>query len=148
MFVWIENTALALWVSTSLWAYPFLLSLHILGLAVVAGIFLLRDLHLIGLIGALPPSNFFDLRGLAYAGFTLNAISGFLLFSSQASILVGNISFLLKISFLSIAMALAVSIHKQIDKGGNITQPKISAFISLTCWFGTITAGRLIAYIF
>ena len=148
MFVWIENTALALWVSTSLWAYPFLLSLHILGLAVVAGIFSLRDLHLIGLMRALPPTNFFDLRGVAYAGFTLNAASGFLLFSSQASILKSNIPFLLKISFLSIAMILAIFIHKQIDNGGNMTLPKISAFISLTCWFGAIVSGRLIAYIF
>ena len=148
MFVWIESTALALWVSTSLWAYPFLLSVHIVGLAVVAGIFSLRDLHLIGLISSLPPTNYFDFRGVAYAGFTLNAMSGLLLFSSQASILISNIPFLLKISFLSIAMIISIFIHKQIDNGGNKTLPKISAFISLTCWLGAIIAGRLIAYIF
>ena len=148
MFVWIESTALALWVSTSLWAYPFLLSVHIVGLAVVAGIFSLRDLHLIGLISALPPTNFFHFRGVAYAGFTLNAMSGLLLFSSQASILISNIPFLVKISFLSIAMILAIFIHKQIDNGDNMSLPKISAFISLTCWLGAIVAGRLIAYIF
>ena len=94
------------------------------------------------------PTNFFDLRGVAYAGFTLNAASGFLLFSSQASILISNIPFLLKISFLSIAMILAIFIHKQIDNGDNMTLSKISAFISLTCWLGAIVAGRLIAYIF
>ena len=148
MFVWIESTAIAIWVSTSLWAYPFLLSLHIVGLAVVAGIFSLRDLHLIGLIRALSPTDFFNLRGVAYAGFTLNAVSGFLLFSSQASILISNIPFLLKISFLSIAMILAIFIHKQISNEGNMTLPKISAFISFTCWLGAIVAGRLIAYIF
>ena len=148
MFVWIESTALAIWVSTSLWAYPFLLSLHIVGLAVVAGIFSLRDLHLIGLLRAFNPTKFFDLKGLAYLGFTINVISGFLLFTSQASILINNIPFLLKISFLSIAMTAAVFIHRQLALESNITQLEIPAFISLTCWLAAITAGRLIAYVF
>ena len=148
MFVWVENTALALWVSTSLWAYPLLLSLHIVGLAIVAGIFSMRDMHLIGVLNALQVSQFNDLTKLAYLGFTINAISGFLLFTSQASIFITSIPFLSKISLISIAMVLTLFINKVIKRDGNNTRLKIPAFISLLCWINAIVAGRLIAYIF
>ena len=35
MFEWLENTSVAIWVGESLWAYPFMLSLHVIGLAIV-----------------------------------------------------------------------------------------------------------------
>ena len=148
MFVWIENSTLAIWVGTSLWAYPFLLSLHIVGLATVAGIFSMRDIHLIGLINALPISQFTYLRKLAYIGFILNTISGFLLFTSQASIFITSWPFLSKISFIITAMILTFYIHRKIDNGNNNAELKILAFISLTCWISAIIAGRLIAYVF
>ena len=148
MFVWIENTALAIWVSTSLWAYPFLLGLHIVGLAIVAGIFSMRDIHLIGLINALPIYQFAYLRKLAYIGFILNTISGFLLFTSQASIFITSGPFLSKISFIITAMVLSFYIHKKIENGNNNAELRILAFMSLACWISAIVAGRLIAYIF
>ena len=88
MFIWLENTPIALWVSLSLYAYPLLLSLHIVGLATVVGIFSMRDLRLLGLFPELQATSFVPLGKLAAAGFTLNAISGFLLFTSQASIFI------------------------------------------------------------
>ena len=42
MFEWLENTSVALWVGESLWAYPFMLSLHVIGLAIVVGIGLVK----------------------------------------------------------------------------------------------------------
>ena len=44
MFATLETTELATWVAVSLWGYPFMLSLHVMGLAVVVGIFSMRDL--------------------------------------------------------------------------------------------------------
>jgi len=148
MFVWVENTTLAIWVSTSLWAYPFLLGLHIVGLAIVAGIFSMRDIHLIGLINALPIYQFAYLRKLAYSGLILNMISGFLLFTSQASIFITSGPFLSKISAIITAMVLSFYIHRRIENGNNNAELKILAFMSLTCWTSAIVAGRLIAYIF
>ena len=148
MLVWIENTSLALWVSTSLWAYPVLLSAHISGLAVIVGIIAMRDFHLLGFINGVTEANFLELRNLAYCGFLINGISGIMLFSSQASYLSTNLPFLLKLFFIGSGMLLASKIYKKIEKNTGRTSTKILAILSLFSWFGAITAGRLIAYIF
>ena len=148
MLVWIENTSLALWVSTSLWAYPVLLSAHISGLAVIVGIIAMRDFHLLGFINGVTEANFLELKNLAYCGFLINGISGIMLFSSQASYLSTNLPFLLKLFFIGSGMLLASKIYKKIEKNTGRTSTKILAILSLFSWFGAITAGRLIAYIF
>ena len=148
MLVWIENTSLALWVGTSLWAYPVLLSAHITGLAVIVGIIAMRDFHLLGFINGVTEANFLELKNLAYCGFLINAISGIMLFSSQASHLSTNLPFLAKLFFIGSGMLLASKIYKKIEKNTGRTSTKILAILSLFSWFGAITAGRLIAYIF
>ena len=148
MLVWIENTSLALWVGTSLWAYPVLLSAHITGLAVIVGIIAMRDFHLLGFINGVTEANFLELKNLAYCGFLINGISGIMLFSSQASYLSTNLPFLVKLFFIGSGMLLALKIYKKIEKNTGRTSTKILAILSLFSWFGAITAGRLIAYIF
>ena len=148
MLVWIENTSLALWVGTSLWAYPVLLSAHITGLAVIVGIIAMRDFHLLGFINGVTEANFFELKKLAYCGFLINGISGIMLFASQASYLSTNLPFLIKLFFIGSGMLLASKIYKKIEKNTGRTSTKILAILSLFSWFGAITAGRLIAYIF
>ena len=148
MLVWIENTSLALWVGTSLWAYPVLLSAHITGLAVIVGIIAMRDFHLLGFINGVTEANFLELKNLAYCGFLINGISGIMLFSSQASYLSTNLPFLVKLFFIGSGMLLASKIFKKIEENTGRTSTKILAVLSLFSWFGAITAGRLIAYIF
>ena len=148
MLVWIENTSLALWVGTSLWAYPVLLSAHITGLAVIVGIIAMRDFHLLGFINGVTEANFLELKKLAYCGFLINGISGIMLFASQASYLSTNLPFLVKLFFIGSGMLLASKIYKKIEKNTGRISTKILAILSLFSWFGAITAGRLIAYIF
>ena len=148
MLVWIENTSLALWVGTSLWAYPFLLSAHITGLAIIVGILAMRDFHLLGFIEGVTDANFLELRKLAYCGFVINGVSGLMLFSSQASYLSTNLPFLTKLFFIGSGIFLASQIYKKIEKKQGRTSTKILAILSLLSWFGAIIAGRLIAYIF
>lgn len=148
MLVWIENTSLALWVGTSLWAYPVLLSAHITGLAVIVGIIAMRDFHLLGFINGVTEANFLELKKLAYCGFLINGISGIMLFASQASYLSTNLPFLVKLFFIGSGMLLASKIYEKIEKNTSRTSTKILAILSLFSWFGAITAGRLIAYIF
>ncbi|MBM89273.1 MAG: hypothetical protein CMQ41_12930 [Gammaproteobacteria bacterium] len=147
MFVDLENTFIASWVSTSLWAYPFLLSVHIVGLAIVVGIFATRDLRLLGLFASLSTNTFKNLGKLAAAGFMLNAVSGLLLFTSQASVFITSIPFLTKIIFITVGMSLAYSIQNRLNNSGT-RETKLLACISLACWLTAIISGRLIAYIF
>lgn len=157
MFSWLETTAVANWVALSLWAYPALLSLHIVGLAIVVGIFVTRDLRLLGLAHGLDPRIFASLAPLAWFGFTVNLISGLLLFTSQATVFAGNLPFLIKISCIAAGMALARLIHRRLRQQSvsslqymavlpEETSLRPLALLSLTLWIGAIGAGRLIAY--
>lgn len=156
MFTTLENTALALWVGESLWAYPSLLACHIVGLAIVAGIFSMRDLKLLGFFPALDIAVFRDLLRFALLGFTINAVSGFLLFSSQASYLVTSIPFLCKLGFIAGGMSAAIVLQGRLSsqlasRQGSASidrSTQLLAAISLSVWVGAIIAGRLIAYIF
>jgi len=94
VFIWLENTSLALWVSESYYAYPALLSLHIVGLAIVVGLSSMQNLKLLGLFSAFELESQSALVRMALAGFCLNLFSGLLLFSSQASYLVTSVPFL------------------------------------------------------
>lgn len=157
MFSWLETTAVANWVALSLWAYPALLSLHIVGLAIVAGIFVTRDLRLLGFAPGLDPRMFANLAPLAWFGFAVNLISGLLLFTSQATIFATNLPFLIKISCIAAGMVLARLIHRRLRQQSvsslqymavlsDETSLRPLALLSLTLWIGAIGAGRLIAY--
>ncbi len=146
----LENSALALWVSESLWAYPGLLSVHIIGLAIVVGLFAMRDLRLLGLFYQIDIQAFLFLNRIAALGFVVNAISGFLLFSSQATIFIQSTPFIVKITAVLVGMLIAVIIHLQLSFANLIkvtNGTKILALISLISWIMAIAAGRLIAYL-
>ena len=155
MFSWLENTPVAIWVGVSLWGYPLLLSLHVIGLAIVVGIFATRDLRLLGLFPGLHPAAFLPLSKLGWAGFLLNAVSGFLLFTSQASIFVSNTAFLIKIGCIVVGMVLAGVIQSRLrgelaahhGAAGISNSTRVIALCSLSVWAAAIIAGRLIAYL-
>ena len=157
MFGWLENTAAANWVALSLWAYPALLSLHIIGLAIVVGLFVVRDLHLAGFVRGCDPRMFASLAPLAWFGFAVNLISGILLFTSQATVFASNLPFLIKLSCVVTGMVLAGFIHSRLGRQSISTGQYTAvpaeagslrplALLSLACWAGAIGAGRLIAY--
>jgi hypothetical protein len=155
MFLWLESTPIAMWVGLSLWAYPMLLAIHIVGLAIVVGIFSMRDLRLLGMFTGLQPAAFLPLSRLAWVGFIINAISGILLFTSQAVTFVNNTPFLIKIVAILTGMALAGVIQSRLrsELAGDGSYAEISgstrsiATASLACWLTAIIAGRLIAYL-
>jgi hypothetical protein len=155
MFAWLENTEVAMWVGISLWGYPILLSLHAVGLAIVVGIFSMRDLRLLGLFPGLQPAAFLPLSKLAWVGFIINAISGLLLFTSQAVTFVNSTAFLVKIGCIVAGMALAGVIQSKLRNelaasSGPVVISSATrriAFVSLLTWLAAIIAGRLIAYL-
>lgn len=154
MFEALESTRLALWVGESLWGYPFMLGMHIVGLAVVVGLFAMLDLRILGIIGGLSFAAFRQLYGLAWIGLAINALSGFALFSSQATIFIDSTPFLIKIACIAAGIILAILVRGELRQlaaadpgappGGKL---RAYAVVSLLCWIAAICAGRLIAYL-
>ena len=156
MLTALETTSLAIWVGESLWAYPALLACHIVGLAIVVGLLSIRDLKLLGFFQEVDIQIFSDLIPLVIAAFCLNALSGFLLFSSQASYIAGSVPFLAKLICIAVGLSCAFGLQKRRLKlstdGAEALTPdfltRTLACVSLSAWAGAIIAGRLIAYLF
>lgn len=156
MFEWLETTAPAIWVGESLWGYPIMLGLHAVGLSIVAGIFIMRDLRLLGFFSGLSLAGITALMPLGWTGFLINAMSGGFLFSSQATLFIESVPFLTKISLIFTAAICAAVIQHRLrasaanwDTGGVSVPAALRglAVLSLLCWLGAIVAGRLVAYL-
>jgi len=151
--IWLESQGLSAWVRESEYGYPFILTCHSIGMAVVVGIVLIYSARLLGYAPGLPLSIFDGLFKLAWAGFALNAVSGALLFMSNPVQLIENLPFLLKMAMVA-AGGLTVWRLARIQTlslaGDGIlpasVETRIIAWANIIFWFGAITSGRIIAY--
>ena len=110
----------------------------------------MRDLRVLEIVRDPPLSLFSRYHRLALVGLVLNFLSGLLLFSSQATVLIESIPFVVKMVFVAIASAVAFILNARLNAaGGNEARGlKWLAGLSLCLWMSAIVAGRLIAYIF
>ena len=150
----LETSGLAIWVAESLYGYPIVLGLHAIGLAIVVGLLIFVDLRLLNVIGDIRLSALRGPMRLAWYGFAINALSGFALFSSQATYIIYSTPFLIKIGLVILGAIIAFHIQRQVTKNADSWEAgslpssiKAAAAVSLLCWMGAIIAGRLIAYL-
>jgi hypothetical protein len=150
---WLQNTWVARLVAESLWGYPTFETMHTVGMALLIGSLGLVDLRVLGFKSELPILETRRLLPLAWLGFTLNAISGTLLFVSDAVMFYSSYTFRIKIVLIILgginAALLGRRIFHESPAGVPVvptTGAKWIAGTSLVFWFGAIIAGRLIAY--
>jgi hypothetical protein len=151
---WIESTPLSVWTreSTSVWAFPAILSAHAIGMGIAAGLSMAFALHLLGVGRGIPTSELRRFVGLLWAGFWLNAASGVLLLIAYPTKALTNPVFYLKIGLIGVAMRLLVIITRQMFRADvqqhawMASRARWLAAASLASWTGAITAGRLLAY--
>ena len=153
--VQMEQTALAVWIreSTSLFAFPGILLLHTIGMALVVGIHAGIDLRILGLAPAIPLAPMQKFFPVLWIGFWINAVTGTLLLYADASTKLANPDFYVKMVFIALAL---INLRMQrtrifrdpdVDKRPLSTNDKVLALTSLIFWFGAVTAGRLLAYV-
>jgi len=151
----LEQSGFATWVreSNSLFAYPSVLFLHTVGMGFVAGISALIDLRILGCAPEVPLSDMRRVLPYMWAGFWLNAATGIVLFTVDATTKAVSPVFYVKMAFIAMAVVVAWLIKSQVLRDGLLNKRpidsngKILAFVSILCWMGAITAGRLLAYI-
>lgn len=150
---WLEATPLSVWTreSTSVWAFPAILSAHAIGMVIAAGISMAFALHLLGVGRGIPTCELRRFVGLLWTGFWLNAASGVLLVVAYPTKALTNPVFYLKMALIAVAMRIFVVIKRQLLR--DLPQQawvsgrwRWLAAASLASWTGAITAGRLLAY--
>ncbi len=151
----LEQAAFFAWVreSRSLLAYPGILLLHTLGMAVVVGLIAGIDLRILGFAPALPLAPMRKFLPIMWAAFAVNAVTGTILLAADATTKLTNPDFFVKMGFIFLAVILQRLIDARVFPAAAddiIPLPrrtKVLAASSLVCWLGAITAGRLLAYV-
>jgi hypothetical protein len=150
----IEGTTLAAWTreSTSILAYPTILTLHTLGLAMVAGANAVIDFRLLGLARRIPIDVLRPLFPIMWWALALNVLTGIVLFMADATTKSRQPVFYIKLALIALACVASVSVWMRMRRQGDavddaeVTGLRPLAVASLVSWTAAIVAGRLLAY--
>jgi hypothetical protein len=148
----LELIPFSVWVreSPSLLAFPFILYLHTLGLAMLAGLNVGLDFWLLAR-KTVPPFDLKSIYRVMWLGFGINLLSGLALRAAYPAKALTNWVFLAKLTAGVVARwvlqhlkgELVVADGATRDVGARVRR---LAIVSLLLWAGTILAGRLLAY--
>ena len=154
---WLEASALGQAVRGSgVWAYGVVNLTHILGVATLFGSILALDLRLLGfwrnvsLAAIATPAV-----PLAVIGFTLAALSGAALISTNATEYAGNPFLLIKFPAIMLGVLNVALLHflpawkaRRTRDPSERERVQLAAAggVSLACWLTAVSAGRMIGY--
>lgn len=154
----LEDSSWAEAIRQSLWLYPALEIIHIIGIVILVGGALFFDLRLLGFSKNLPVTGLSAyLLPFSRRGLLLVIPSGLLLFITNAKSLGVDPTFWLKMGLLAVA-ALNVLVfhhfffkfHAPLKTGDKVEKipfsARVSALVSLMAWAAIIACGRLLAY--
>jgi hypothetical protein len=136
--------------------YPLLESLHILGIAMLAGSALAVDLRLLGIgRGVLPVTTAArNLLPLSYIGFAMVAVTGGAVFTAIAQAATASAAAPWKFGLIALAGLNITVFHAGVYRSVqawdlNVRTParaQAAALVSAVSWIGIIVAGRFLAY--
>lgn len=153
---WLETTAVGTLVRESLYGFPILVGLHIMGLVLSVGMLLWFDLRLLGL--ALRPVAvsrvYRRLIPWATIGYAVMLMTGGLLFIGYASTAYENVFFRVKLAAMLLAGANALVYHRVTERNRSAWDAsarlpagaRAAGLASLVLWAIVILSGRMMAY--
>lgn len=141
----------------SVYAFPIVEGLHLIGLAFSVGLLLFVDLRLLGLfLKRVPVERLMrPLRPWLLGGFVLTFVTGGLLFAALATKTVGLPVFFFKLGFIALAginaLWFEVRWGRRVDDWGAAPSlplsVRLAGLASLVLWSLVIVTGRLIPYL-
>ena len=150
-FQWCEQSAIGEAIRNSLWLFPLIEAIHLVGLGVTAGAVLVVDLRLLGLgLRGHPVSQLAkDAEPWLLGSVTTMFASGIPLFLSEAIKCYYSFAFWVKMTSLLLVILYTFTVRRRVVMAGNPTPAlwgKIGALISLTLWAGVGWGGRWIGF--
>lgn len=152
----LEDSGLANSLRGSLYYFPFLESIHVMALGVVFGTILVVDLRALGIASGQRPFTRMstELLRITWGAFAISALTGSMMFITNARVYAHNTPFQIKMVLLALAGINMVAFH--LTAGRTVASwdkdpaaPKagrITAGVSLALWLGIILAGRVIGF--
>lgn len=154
---WLDHTAIGTAIRQSLWLFPGIETVHLLGMATLVAAISILDLRLLG--WTLRQQRITNLAArlipLAWLGFVVQLVTGVLLFSSEAVKIYGNPAFRLKMLLLLLAGVQALLFQTLVrpklpnwdERPSLPAAAKVMGLISILLWVGIVSAGRFIGFV-
>ena len=155
LLVRLEGSGVSTWIrnSSSLFAYPFILFLHTIGMGLIFGITTAVNLRILGFAPRISLGSMQRFLSIMWIGFWLNAASGIALVVAQPTTKIMNPALWVKLALAALAVVITYLIKSKVfrdpflDKRPVPINGRLLAVASILLWAGAITAGRLMAYI-
>jgi hypothetical protein len=150
-FEWCEASWIGNAIRQSLWLFPVIEAVHLLGLSVLGGALLLLDLRLLGVGLSNQPITKLNayLRPWVLGSIVVMLATGSALFMSEAIKCYYNTSFWVKITTLPVAMLFTYTIRERVADGAGMdvnARTRLVALASIVLWFVVAAAGRWIGF--
>jgi len=152
----LETSGLATRIRDALWLFPLIESTHVIGLSLVFGTILIIDLRLLGIASTHRSFKQMasDILKWTWAAFALTALTGSLMFITNARVYYHNFYFRMKmlmlvlsgVNILIFELTAGRTIHRWDNNPSAPRAGKTAAALSLAMWISIIIAGRLIGF--
>jgi hypothetical protein len=155
IFVALEQSGFGAAIRQSTWLFPVANVGHVLALALFAGALAVMDVRLLGGLAATSPAHvLMRARSVAIAAFVMLAVTGFMQFSADASHLIVNPVFQIKLALIGLGLLNLAIFEFGVKRAVTGLSPgvampasaKTAGLMSLAIWIVVAACGRSIAY--
>ncbi|HIF05412.1 MAG TPA: hypothetical protein EYQ64_00215 [Gemmatimonadetes bacterium] len=155
LFEWVDAFPSSIAMREHLYAFPALLTLHLISLAMFAGLVVMMDLRLLGVAFRGTPFSEVQRRLFPWqiVGFVVTSIAGLLLLYAQPMRYFGKVLYWIKIALILLAGVNMFVFHfttnrkvAEWDTSGPPLGAKVAGGLSVFFWAGVVVFGRLTAY--
>jgi hypothetical protein len=154
---WLDHTSVGTAIRQSLWLFPAIETVHLLGMAMLVGTVSVLDMRLLGWAARQRRVSQLAARLIpwAWVGFSVQVVTGVLLFSSEAVKIYANPAFRLKMLLLVVAGVQALIFQTIVsqklptwdERPSLPIAAKVIGLSSILLWVGIVTAGRFIGFV-
>ena len=155
LFEWVDAFPSSIALRESLYAFPVLLTIHLVSLAAFAGLVVMMDLRLVGVAYRGTPFSQVQARLFPWqmVGMAVTSLAGLLLLYMQPMRYFGKVLYWIKIVLIVLAGANALLFHlttyrsvAKWDTAGPPHRARVAGVLSLAMWACIVAFGRLTAY--
>lgn len=147
----LQDSAFTNWFlgSDSIWAYPTVLTLHTVGMAILVGASFVVHLRVLNVGAGVPLARFTAMYRFIWLGFGVNLVSGLILFVTEAADRAVDPVFYIKLGAIALALWLGMKVKRGLSDASLRPSARTRRFAaaSLGLWTVAIVAGRLMAYL-
>jgi hypothetical protein len=154
MLAWLENSPFSVWAKGSLWGSPTLLTIHVLGTALVIGLIIIIQLRLLGLFDSIAYASLKSLFSALWVGFAVQLVSGALLWVTKATQYTVDVAFFVKLALVIAGFVLMLIIYGAVKReavswAADTAAPRRYKIVlpALLVWCAVLIFARLTAFL-